>query len=183
MAWLKYHYPQEFYIALLSAVSGVNEEKFSRFLDEFKTLNIKIKVPDINKSREIFVAENDAMIMPFNSIKGLTTESIVNILHERNYNGPFKHLLDFVTRMVPYKFQEKQLEKLIKSGCFDSFVDNRQAMLDKLITVIKNANIIASSETYIVVSVSNQAQANEINELDKNELIFLSLVMNKFHSI
>lgn len=150
MAWLKYYYPQEFYIALLSAVSGVNEEKFSRFLDEFKTLNIKIKVPDINKSREIFVAENDAMIMPFNSIKGLTTESIVNILHERNYNGPFKHLLDFVTRMVPYKFQEKQLEKLIKSGCFDSFVDNRQAMLDKLITVIKNANIIAKSTNFSI---------------------------------
>ena len=148
MAWLKYYYPQEFYIALLSAVSGVNETKFSRFLDEFKTLNIKIKVPDINKSREIFVAEDNAMIMPFNSIKGLTSESIHSILHERNYKGPFKNLLDFVTRMIPYKFQEKQLEKLIKAGCFDNFVNNRQAMLDKLLTVIKNANIIAKSSNF-----------------------------------
>ena len=150
MAWLKYFYPQEFYIALLSAVSGVNETKFTRFLDEFKTLNINIKVPDINKSKEIFVAENNAMIMPFTSIKGLTTESIINILHERNYKGPFKHLLDFVTRMVPYKFQEKQLEKLIKAGCFDCFVNNRKAMLDKLITVIKNANIIAKSSNFSI---------------------------------
>ena len=150
MAWLKYHYPQEFYIALLSAVSGVNETKFSKFLDEFKTLNIKLKLPHINKSEEIFVAENNAMIMPFNSIKGLTSESIFNILVERRQRGEFKHLLDFVTRMVPYKFQEKQLEKLIKSGCFDSFVDNRQAMLDKLITVIKNANIIAKSNNFSI---------------------------------
>ena len=177
MAWLKYYYPQEFYIALLSAVSGVNETKFTRFLDEFKTLNIKIKVPDINKSKDIFVAEDNAMIMPFNSIKGLTSESIYNILQERNYKGPFKHLLDFVTRMVPYKFQEKQLEKLIKAGCFDSFVNNRQAMLDKLITVIKNANIIAKSSNFSIfgdetISFDLSTPENKITKIfDELELL------------
>lgn len=150
MAWLKYYYPQEFYIALLSSVSGVNEEKFSRFLDEFRTLNMKIQVPHINKSTTIFVAENDAMIMPLNSIKGLTTESISNILHERNYKGPFKNFFDFVVRMIPYKFQENQIVKLVKAGCFDEFVDNRKAILDRLIVVIKNANIVAKSTSFSI---------------------------------
>ena len=145
MAWLKYYYRQEFYTALLSSVAGGNDAKFSKFLAEFKLLNISVKVPDINKSREIFVPENNSLIMPFTSIKGLTTESISCILHERNQHGDFKDLLDFVVRMTPYKFQESQLEKLIKSGCFDCFVQNRKALLDKLITVIKNANIISKS--------------------------------------
>lgn len=139
MAYLKLKYPQEFYVALLQTTNNSNDTKFKKFVSEINTLNIKIKLPNINVSEKIFVVEDNNMVMPLTSIKGITSDTVNKILFERKQNGPFSSLTSFMVRTNGYVINKTQVEKLIKSGCFDIFTSNRQSMLDKLDICIQYA--------------------------------------------
>ena len=141
MAYLKLKYPQEFYVALLQTTNNSNDTKFKKFVSEINTLNIKIKLPNINVSEKMFVVEDNSMVMPLTSIKGITSDTVNKILFERKQNGPFSSLTSFMVRTNEYGLNKTQVEKLIKSGCFDIFTSNRQSMLDKLDICIQYANV------------------------------------------
>ena len=146
MAYLKAKYPQEFYIGVLASIGGNGDSKYHKYIDEIKRRNIKIKLPNINKSSNIFTIENDAMIIPFTVIKGLNTRSIEIILEERTKNGKFESVFDFILRTYEYKFSQDQLEKLIYSGCFDDFTKNRTAIINKLPVLFQKASLIYKSK-------------------------------------
>lgn len=124
MAYLKAHYPREFYASILSNASA---NEFNNTISEMKALKIKVKCPDINASQRGFVIKDDNILFPISSVKGVSSVTAQNILTEREF-GDFKDLFDFVIRMKKYRFSDAQLMSLIDAGAFDSLEPSRASL-------------------------------------------------------
>lgn len=161
LAYLKLKYPEEFYIALLQTTNNSNDDKFKKFIDEITLRNIKLGLPDINLADNIFVLNNNEMIMPLSSIKGLNMDTREKILFERKNHGQFKSFFDFIERMYEYKVSQSQIQKLIEAGCFDSLIKNRNALLDKIELCIKYANVTSKTGNLFDESNENEIQFDE----------------------
>jgi len=129
-AYLKTHYPLQYMAALLEG----DLEKFDRViidLKECERLGIQVLPPDINLSGFYFQTENDNTIrFGLGGIKNLGHDIVKNIVSERETNGKFQHLDDFVHRTFD-KVNKKAVEYLIMSGAMDSF-GNRFNLLQTL---------------------------------------------------
>ncbi|MBR4378213.1 MAG: DNA polymerase III subunit alpha [Bacilli bacterium] len=124
MAYLKAHYPKEFYASILSNASTT---EFNNTIAEMKALKIKVKCPDVNKSGFGFILDGDNIIFPINSVRGVSSVTSQNIITERSY-GEFKDFFDFVIRMKKYRFSDAQLMSLIDAGAFDSIEPSRASL-------------------------------------------------------
>ena len=124
MAYLKAHYPKEFYASILSNASTT---EFNNTIAEMKALKIKVKCPDINKSGFGFKLIGDDILFPITSVRGVSGVTATNLLTERSF-GEFKDLFDFVIRMKKYRFSDAQLMSLIDAGAFDSIEPSRASL-------------------------------------------------------
>jgi DNA polymerase-3 subunit alpha len=136
-AYLKANYPVEFMAALLSAELG-NAEKVSHFIDECSVSGITVAGPDVNESREAFTpvinSEKNASFIRFGlaAIKGVGDAAASKILEERDQNGPYKDLIDFLKRTDARTVNRRVLECLIRAGCFDNLGADRIHLLESL---------------------------------------------------
>ena len=128
MAWLKVHYPLEFYASILETSSSTDDTKFNEYVSEMKNRDIKILLPDINVSGRHFLIKEGGLLYPLTSISGINELLFSKIEHERNTNGLFNDFFDFVTRLYSYKINENQILKLIDSGAFDKMYPSRESM-------------------------------------------------------
>ena len=125
-AFLKAHYPVEFMTALLTAESRgttgpVKNEKISQAVAECKRLNVEVLPPDINKSGQDFIIENNTKIrFGLSAIKNVGDAAIRNILENRE-NGIFISFEDFCSRADLSAINKKTIESLIKAGAMDAF--------------------------------------------------------------
>ncbi len=127
-AYLKCHYPAEFYAAnLTNEISS--GEKFKVYLDYVKSRGIKILTPDINKSDVFFTVSDGNIIYGLAGLKGIGEKIVDQILAEREKNGPYKDFLDFIRRSDSKVLSSSTLESLINGGAFDSFGYNRPTLL------------------------------------------------------
>ncbi|WP_300744566.1 DNA polymerase III subunit alpha [uncultured Rikenella sp.] len=119
-AYLKAHYPAEFMAALLSRnLSDI--KKISFFMDECKRMGAPVKGPDVNKSRHRFSVDSEQNIrFGLGGIKGLGENAVQAILEERNANGDFKDIFDFVERVNLQTVNKKNIECLALAGALDS---------------------------------------------------------------
>lgn len=124
MAYLKAHYPREFYASILSNASTT---EFNNTISEMKALKIKVRCPDINKSGFSFRLEGNDILFPITSVRGVSGVTATNIQTERTF-GEFKDLFDFVIRMKKYRFSDAQLMSLIDAGAFDSIEPSRASL-------------------------------------------------------
>ncbi|MDR1810175.1 MAG: DNA polymerase III subunit alpha, partial [Prevotella sp.] len=119
-AWLKAHYPSEYMAAVLSRnLSNITE--ITKFMDECKTMNIKVLGPDVNESFLKF-GVNKAGDIRFGlaAVKGVGEGAVLNIIEERKKNGAFKSIFDFVERVNLTACNRKCLEGLALAGGFDN---------------------------------------------------------------
>lgn len=143
-AYLKANYPAEFMAALLTADYG-NPDKIAIEIEECIRMGIEILPPDINESFRTFTVvsgQDNVKKIRFglSAIKNLGENIIESIKDEREKNGKFKDLDDFVKRVENKDFNKKSLESLIKSGSMDSF-GNRGTILantDQILAHSKN---------------------------------------------
>lgn len=126
-AYLKTYYPIEFHAALLRANEN-NTDELSKFINEIKFQGLAIYGPDINISYNHVAALDNSVRLWFLCIKGVWSEVGETIQKERQANGLYKDLADFLTRCQTV-VNKKSLEGLIKSGALDSFAD-RGALLE-----------------------------------------------------
>lgn len=127
MAYLKAHYPEEFYCAILSALSP-SDAKFKNTLSETKRKGLKLALPDVNKSEETFILDNGSLRFPLSSIKGLPGTFVSRLLDERRENGPFLDVFDFASRMKKASLNMQILIRLIDAGAFDSLYPSRNSL-------------------------------------------------------
>jgi DNA polymerase-3 subunit alpha len=141
-AFLKTHYKEDFIAATMST-ELTNTSKLREFVEELKRLKIEIIRPNINKCFSEFKAEKNKIYYGLGAIKSVGFEAISNIINEREKNGEFKSLVDFVNRVNAKDVNKLQLEGLVKSGVFDEFTNDRNKILNsipKIIQQIKNIN-------------------------------------------
>ncbi len=120
-AFLKANYPSEYMAGALSRnLSNITE--ISKLMDECKSMGIKVLVPDVNESDYKFsVNEKGDIRFGLSAIKGMSNNGVESIISERETNGPYKDLYDFVERINLSACNRKSMESLALSGAFDGF--------------------------------------------------------------
>lgn len=119
--YLKANYPSEFMAAVLSC-NLTNADKISNFMDESKHMGLAVLGPDINESRsKFFVNKRGGLRFGLSAIKGVGAGAVDDIIKERDTNGDFKSIFDFVERVNLQTINKKNLEALTMAGGFDSF--------------------------------------------------------------
>ncbi len=123
-AYLKAHFPAEFLAASMS--SNMNDtDQLAIFVDDAKSnFNIPIVAPDINESESLFTVRDGKIIYALAAIKGVGTVATDAIIAEREANGKFKNLTDFIKRCSPF-INKRILEAFAKVGVLDSLEKNR----------------------------------------------------------
>ena len=119
-AYLKAHYPGETMAAVLTSKMGKTDE-LTRYIQECKDEGLAVLPPDVNKS-DIYFFNNpgEGIRYGFAGIKGVGEAVAESILEERDKNGPFESLYDFVDRVEAKVANKRVVEALIKAGAFDS---------------------------------------------------------------
>ncbi len=126
-AYLKAHYPAEYMAAVLSRnLSAI--DKITFFIKESKRMGIPVLGPDINESSKNFtVNKAGAIRFGLAAIKGVGSSAVEDVIRERNENGPFKNIFDFVKRVNLKSVNRRSLEALAKAGAFDTFENMHRA--------------------------------------------------------
>ena len=118
--YLKAHYPAEFQAANLTK-NLANMDEIKKIMDDCKMNGIKVLNPDINESESKFTVNKQGEIrFGLGGIKGFGDNIVKAILAEREENGLFTDIYDFVERMSG-SVNRKAFEALLHSGAFDSF--------------------------------------------------------------
>ncbi|NLY04399.1 MAG: DNA polymerase III subunit alpha, partial [Campylobacter sp.] len=164
-AYLKTFYPAEFMAALLTSEEN-NMDKVAKYIDEIGRLGIKILPPCINKSiREFSVVEfegKDAIVFGMGAIKGVGTGAIANIVKEREKNGNFTTLNDFVSRIDSFKVNKRVIDSLIKSGAMDCLGLTRLCLLQNIENITDACRDVARMKS----SIQNSLFSNFEDEMN-----------------
>ena len=122
-AYLKAHFPAEFMAANLT-VSKDDIKEVTKFMDECKNLKIKVLEPDVNESELNFtVNKNGDIRFGLGGIKGVGEAAVEAIIIEREKNGKYKDIFDFIERVNLQACNRKTIESLAFAGAFDCFTD------------------------------------------------------------
>ena len=127
-AYLKYYYPQEFMAALLTSVLD-NTTKISEYILTCRQMGISILPPDINEGVSGFSVSGENIRYGLSAIRSIGRNVVDAIVRERDRNGPFVTLDDFVSRMSGKEINKKTVENFIKAGAMDSLPGNRRQKL------------------------------------------------------
>ncbi|MDA2922306.1 DNA polymerase III subunit alpha [Patescibacteria group bacterium AH-259-L07] len=145
-AYLKANYTTEFMAALLTADQN-DIDRIGLEVEECKKMNIEILPPDINESYENFTVvestsseKNKQGRIRFGllAIKNVGKGIAKSIIDEREENGSYQNLEDFLSRVLSKDLNKKSLESLIKSGAMDELGERGQ-MLENITTLTEFA--------------------------------------------
>jgi DNA polymerase III subunit alpha len=114
-AYLKYHYPQEFYVA---AMSTVDQNRVGEFVNEARRRGYKVLPPDVNRSGKDFTVDGEAIRYGLGVIKGVGEKAVESIIGGQ----PYASVADFRERKVA---NMGIVKLLVRVGAFDSVDDNR----------------------------------------------------------
>lgn len=130
-AYFKANYPKEWMAALMTCDRD-DTTKLAKFIGEAKSLHIPVLPPDINQASSEFAASQDGIRFAMAGIKGVGQGGVDMILEERDRNGPFNSLYDFIHRADKSRLGKKQIELLIDAGSFDFTNWSRDALRESV---------------------------------------------------
>jgi len=134
-AYLKTNFPYEFMTATLNYAID-RTDRIILLKKELARLNIEFYKPDINLSEAKFsieeVGEKKSIRFALGAIKGVGIKSMNSLINERNKNGPYLDIIDFMNRLSGEVINKRQLEKLIQAGCFDVIEGNRAKLFSNV---------------------------------------------------
>ena len=120
-AYLKAHYPGEYMSSVLTHNLS-NIDKITFFMDECKRMGVPVLGPDVNESQYQFAVNKNGQIrFGMGAVKGVGEAAVMSIVQERNENGPYKSIFDFVRRINLRSANKKTFESLAYAGGLDSF--------------------------------------------------------------
>ena len=178
-AYLKAHYPAQYFAALLTSVLD-NTAKVKAYIADAQRFGIRVLPPDINSSRESFTTDGKDIRFGLLAIKNVGRQFVRAILSERS-RSLFSSFDEFVSRMINSDINKRTLEFMIKCGAFDSLGATRHALiscyesiLDSEHEKIRN-NISGQMDLFSSVSVSSNTtyQYPDVNEYSLKELLAL----------
>jgi DNA polymerase-3 subunit alpha len=144
-AWLKTHYPEEFYAASM-CFDMHQSDKLAVFVDDMRRSGIALLGPNINRSEAEFAVEpteeGQAVRYALAGIRNVGEKAMEQVVAERQRGGPFENLEDVFRRMPQGAMNRRQLEGLASAGAFDCLEPNRAKVLanaDLLLSVAEAA--------------------------------------------
>ncbi|GAB5350609.1 DNA polymerase III subunit alpha [Qipengyuania sp. 483] len=144
-AWMKAHYPEEFYAASM-CFDMHQSEKLTIFVDDARRQGIAVEPPCINKSEAEFTVEQTdtgyAVRYALAGIRNVGERAMETIVAEREVSGQFDSLQDLFERIPKGSMNSRQLEALACAGGLDSLEPNRAkvfANADMLLAVAEAA--------------------------------------------
>lgn len=160
IAFLKLEYPQEYMTACLSYIPKI--EAYPSVLEECKKMNLKVLLPDINISKELFTPEGeDSIRFGLAAIKGVG-KSAIEIVKSQ----PYASYVDFLVACKDFNINKGKLESLAFSGAFDNLGVNRA-------TAIKNISIVQNQKKTSGKITPNQIDFFSIGAISNEEVITL----------
>jgi len=132
-AYLKANFPAEYMAAVLTH-SQSNLENVTYFIEECRSMGIKVLGPHVNESGVYFAVNKDGEIrFGLGAIKGAGDAAVEAIILEREANGPYEDLFEFAKRVSARSVNKKTFECLALSGAFDCFtgIHRRQYVFSK----------------------------------------------------
>ncbi|MFO0388403.1 MAG: DNA polymerase III subunit alpha [Alphaproteobacteria bacterium] len=130
-AYLKANYPVEFLAASMT-YDMHNTDKLSIFREDAVHMGVTLLMPDINQSEVLFSVENGGIRYALAAIRNVGAQAMEGVVVERNANGAYKDIFDFVSRIPAEALNKRALEYLVKAGAFDSLHSNRRELYDNL---------------------------------------------------
>ena len=114
-------------------------------------MELKSSAPCINACFADFLPKGNKLFYALGAIKNVGYEAVSNLVKEREKNGTFKSISDFINRTDPKNINKLQLEGLVKAGAFDAIFKNRKTLYDNI------PNIILNSKTIYENKIQNQS--------------------------
>ena len=167
-AYLKCHYPTQYFAALLTSVLD-NAGKISQYTAECKRMGIKILPPSVNESYESFTADGKNIRFGLLAVRNLGSNLIGQLVSERN-NGKYTSMYEFCDRNYGRNFNRRALEGLIKSGAMDGLEANRRKMLyniDRVLSVIEETQRFCGDGQLDLFGNSGEKATLELTEIDE----------------
>lgn len=138
-AFLKYYYPVEYMAALMTSVIE-NSTKVSEYIVTSRSLGIKLLPPDINEGESGFSVKNNSIVYGLSAIKSIGKSVIDTIVEERELNGKYTSLKNFIERLSGKEVNKRTVENFIKAGAFDSLDGNRRQLMTVYSRIIDSVN-------------------------------------------
>ena len=162
-AYLKYYYPREFMAALMTSVMD-NSDKVAGYIYACRQMGIQILPPDVNAGEGNFSVDGEGIRYGLAAIKSVGIPVIEALVKEREENGNFKNLKDFVERMTGKGVNKRTIESFIKAGALDTLGGTRKQFM---MIYVKIADQISQEKKY---SMTGQMSLFDIvSEEDKQE--------------
>ncbi|MDQ2878086.1 MAG: DNA polymerase III subunit alpha [Pseudomonadota bacterium] len=142
-AWLKAHYPHEFYAASMCFDMGLTD-KLGIFVDDMRRLGVALLPPDINASEADFTVEEAAdgsvaVRYALAALKSVGEGAMERLVAERGERGAFASIDDLAHRVDPRMLNKRQVETLAAAGAFDSLNANRAGLFACAETILATA--------------------------------------------
>ena len=175
-AYLKANYPAEYIAACLTAVKR-DKDRTAIFLSEARDMGVKVSTPDINLSSSDFTVNDNEILFGLSAVRNVGDITADKIVLERESNGDFKSIEDFLSRIDSRSLNKRGVEALIQGGGLDKFGLTRKGMFDSAIELIENAKELKANKennqgSLFEMEDSNSTHININNtEWDKKELL------------
>lgn len=123
-AWLKANYPVEYMAGLLTC-EMIQIEKTAEYIEECRSMGIRVLPPDVNKSFARFSVEDGSIRFALAALKGVGEGAVNSMVAARESGAPFRSLYDFCERIDLRATNKGTIEALIHAGAADSLAGNR----------------------------------------------------------
>ncbi len=144
-AWLKANYPVEFMAASMTLDMG-NTDKLSVFKQDLDKMGIPLLSPDVNASYPDFAVEGNAIRYALGALKGVGAQAMAALVKEREENGPYKSMEDFIKRAESRVLNKRQFEQMAAAGAFDSLNPNRAQVFAGTEMMLRYAQSLAQEK-------------------------------------
>jgi len=168
-AYLKANYPAEYIAASLTAVKR-DKDRTAIFLSEAREMGVKVSTPDINKSESDFTVNNDEILFGLSAVRNVGDITSDKIVLERDTNGKFKTIEDFLSRIDSRSLNKRGIEALAQGGGFDYFGYPRKGVFNAIPDLIDDAKSLKTKKANNQTSLFDlDAQNNNLTTIKDTE--------------
>ncbi|MCM1152875.1 MAG: DNA polymerase III subunit alpha [Muribaculum sp.] len=166
-AYLKANYPAEYMAGVMSRNLS-QADKLKKIMDECKSMGLTVKGPDINESFEKFsVSKSGEIRFGLGAVKGVGSNAVNAIISEREANGPFKDIYDFMERVNLSACNRGSIENLAKAGSFDCFNMPREMFVAPVGDITYTEQLVRYGQN--IQNDKNSLQASLFGDLEPIE--------------
>lgn len=137
-AYLKAHYPAEYFAALLTSVLD-SSQKVREYIADAQKYGVSVLPPDINSSEPYFSVDHGSIRFGLLAIRNVGRIFADSVIRERQ-SKPFSSFDEFVARMMGSEINKRTVESLIKCGVFDSLGVARSSLVACYESIIDSEN-------------------------------------------